>query len=112
MATKLDSSADEEIFEEQLTKAVIRLNGNVLGIVLGLVAGLVIFAATNFLVIKGGETVGPHLSLLGNFFIGYSVTFLGSLVGFLYGFVTGYIVGFLIGWIYNRVVYLRTYFKR
>lgn len=112
MATKIHSSTNEEIFEEQLQKAVIRLNGNVLGIVLGLVTGLVIFAATNFLVIKGGETVGPHLALLGNFFIGYSVTFLGSLVGFLYGLLTGYIVGFLIGWIYNSVVYLKTHLKR
>jgi tetrahydromethanopterin S-methyltransferase subunit G len=112
MTTKLHSSANEEIFEEKLQKAVIRLNGNVLGLVLGILAGLVIFAATNFLVIKGGETVGPHLALLGNFFIGYSVTFVGSLVGFLYGFLTGYIVGFLIGWIYNSVVYLKTYFKR
>jgi len=112
MATKLNSAANEEIFEEKLTKSVIRLNGNVLGIVLGIVAGLVIFAATNFLVIKGGETVGPHLALLGNFFIGYSVTFLGSIVGFFYGLLMGYIVGFLIGWIYNSVVYLKTHFKR
>ncbi len=102
----------EEVFEEKLQKAVIRLNGNVLGIVLGLVAGLVIFAATNFLVIKGGENVGQHLGLLGNFFYGYSVTFVGSLVGFFYGLLTGYIVGFLIGWIYNSIVNLRTHFSR
>lgn len=112
MATKIHSQADEEIFEEKLQKAVIRLNGNVLGSVLGIVTGLVIFAATNFLIIKGGENVGQHLSLLGNFFIGYSVTFIGSLVGFFYGLLTGYIVGFLIGWIYNSVVYLKTHLKR
>ena len=79
---------------------------------LGLVAGLLIFVATNFLIIKGGENVGAHLGLLGNFFYGYSVTFLGSLVGFFYGLLTGYIVGFLIGWIYNSVVNLRTHFRR
>ena len=112
MEAKSNTSVDEEVFEEKLHKAVIRLNGNVLGIVLGLVAGLLIFVATNFLIIKGGENVGAHLGLLGNFFYGYSVTFLGSLVGFFYGLLTGYIVGFLIGWIYNSVVNLRTHFRR
>lgn len=112
MANKSNISADEEVFEEKLHKAVIRLNGNVLGIVLGVVTGLVIFAATNFLVIKGGENVGQHLGLLGNFFYGYSVTFFGSIIGFLYGLLTGYIIGFLIGWIYNSVVHLKTHYRR
>ncbi len=112
MANKSNTLAEEEVFEEKLQKAVIRLNGNVLGIVLGVVAGLLIFAATNFLVIKGGENVGQHLGLLGNFFYGYSVTFFGSIIGFLYGLLTGYIIGFLIGWIYNSVVHLKTHFRR
>lgn len=112
MATKSKTSVDEEVFEEKLHKAVIRLNGNVLGIVLGFVAGLVVFAATNFLIIKGGENVGQHLGLLGNFFYGYSVTFIGSIIGFLYGLATGYIIGFLIGWVYNSVVNFKTHFRR
>ncbi len=99
--------------EEQLLKqAVQRLNGNVLGLVMGIIGGLIIFAATNWLVIKGGRVVGPHLSLLSQFFIGYSVTFVGSLIGAVYGFVTGYIGGLLIGWIYNGVVSLKTPSKR
>lgn len=95
--------------EEQLIKhAVLRLNGQILGFVLGFIGALIIFAATNWLVLKGGEVVGPHLNLLGNFFIGYSVTFVGSLIGAIYGFITGYLSGLLIGWIYNAVVFLRT----
>ncbi len=92
--------------EEMLEQAVLHFNGNILGIVFGAVAGLIIFVATNWLVIKGGENVGTHLGLLGNFFIGYSVTFIGSLIGAIYGFLTGYILGFLIAWIYNRIVIL------
>lgn len=99
---------DEEILEEELLKhAVLRLNGNVLGIVLGVVAALVIFVATNWLVVKGGSNVGSHLNLLGQFFIGYSVTFIGSLIGAFYGLLTGYVVGFLIAWIYNRIIFLK-----
>ena len=87
-----------------LERAVLRLNANILGIVLGIILGLGIFVATNFLILKGGAVVGPHLALLGNFFLGYRVTFLGSIIGFGYGLLTGYVAGFIIGTIYNQVV--------
>jgi ABC-type dipeptide/oligopeptide/nickel transport system permease subunit len=58
-------------------------------------------------VIKGGDPVGPHLSLLSQYFFGYRVTFLGSFVGFAYGFAVGTISGALIGWIYNKIADLR-----
>lgn len=98
----------EENFKEEqlLEQAILHLNGNILGIVLGTVTGLIILVATNWLVIKGGEKIGTHLGLLSNFFIGYSVTFVGSLIGAVYGFLTGYILGFLIAWIYHRILIL------
>jgi hypothetical protein len=68
------------------------------------VLGILIFIATNWLVLKGGNVVGPNLALLGQFFIGYSVTFVGSLVGFAYGFFTGFLMGYFIATIYNMVV--------
>jgi hypothetical protein len=94
--------------EELIKQAVLRLNGHVLGFVFGVIGALVILIATNWLLIKGGDVVGPHLGLLGQFFIGYSVTFTGSLIGAAYFFVIGYVSGLLIGWIYNGVVFLRT----
>ena len=72
--------------------------------VTGLVGGLVIFVATNWLVLKGGPVVGPHLGLLGQFFIGYRVTFLGSFIGFAYGFVSGFLAGYFVATVYNLVV--------
>jgi len=98
----------DDVGEELLRHAVLRLNGIVLGLVFGITLGLLIFVATNWLVIKGGPVVGPHLSLLGQFFIGYSVTFLGSLIGMTYGFVAGLLLGLFIGWLYNRVVAFRS----
>ena len=94
--------------EEMLGRAVLRLNANILGIVLGIIAGLAIFIATNFLILKGGEVVGPHLGLLRAFFPYYSVTFLGSIVGFGWGFLSGYVSGFLIAAIYNLVVKIKS----
>ena len=91
-----------------LERAVLRLNANILGIVLGIITGLAIFVATNFLILKGGPVVGPHLGLLRAFFPYYSVTFLGSIVGFFWGLASGYVVGFVIGSIYNLVVKLKS----
>ncbi len=89
--------------EEQLEKAVVVLNAKLLGIVLGFLLGLGLFVATNFLVLKGGENVGAHLGLLSQFFPGYSVTFLGSIVGFLYSFAVGFVLGLTLGAVYNKV---------
>ena len=104
----------ESIDEESLFRNVLLLNSKFLGLVLGLLFGLVIFVATNWLVIKGGHVtpegdyvVGPHLQLLGQFFIGYSVSFGGSIIGFLYGFAVGTLSGSFIGLIYNKIVRFR-----
>lgn len=83
------------------------LNARVQGVVVGLLAGLAIFLATNWLVLKGGDVVGPHLALLGQFFIGYEVSFIGSLIGFGYGFVLGYVAGYSAARLYNVVAGLR-----
>ena len=92
---------EKRALEQMVLTRALRLNATVQGIVTGLVAGLAIFVATNWLVLKGGAVVGPHLSLLGQFLIGYGVSFVGSLIGFAYGFVGGYLVGYTISRIYN-----------
>ena len=75
-----------EHLETVVMTRLLRLNAALHGVVTGLLLGLGIFVATNWLVLKGGPVVGPHLALLGQFFIGYRVTLLGSLIGFAYGF--------------------------
>jgi ABC-type dipeptide/oligopeptide/nickel transport system permease subunit len=92
--------------EAKLFSGVLRLNSQVLGLALGLLCGLAIFIATNWLVLKGGDPVGPHLQLLSQYFIGYRVSFFGSLIGFAYGFAVGTLSGALLGWIYNKIVAL------
>jgi hypothetical protein len=99
--------SNKESIKSVVLTQVLRLNATVHGVVFGIVLGLLIFIATNWLVIKGGRVVGPNLSLLNQFFIGYSVTFLGSIIGFLYGFLTGFLVGFFVATLYNWIVDLR-----
>ena len=97
-------------------KALVRLDTKLLGFVFGILGALIVFAATNWLVLMGGHVddqgavvVGPHLALLGQFFIGYKVTFWGSIVGALYGFAVGSIVGAVIAGIYNTLSSLRKF---
>lgn len=78
-----------------------RFNATVQGLVSGMLLGGVIFFATIWLILRGGEPVGPHLALLGWFFVGYRVTLIGSLIGFGYGFVAGFIAGYLLATLYN-----------
>jgi hypothetical protein len=92
---------------EKLFSGVLWLNTKILGLSLGLICGLGIFIATNWLVIKGGQVVGPNLQLLSQYFIGYRVSFLGSFIGFAYGFAVGTLSGSLIGWIYNSITKIR-----
>ena len=84
--------------------AFAKLNARAWGLAFGLTAGLGLLAATWILVLRGGQTVGPHLGLLANYFPGYSVTLLGGVVGFVYAFVVGYALGRLVGTMYNKLV--------
>lgn len=104
-------SNDSRALEKIVLTRLMRLNEQIHGIAFGLLGGLAIFIATNWLIFKGGPigpegepVVGPHLSLLGQFFLGYTVTFTGSLIGFAYGFVLGYLAGYLIAKMYNWIV--------
>jgi hypothetical protein len=97
--------------EEKLFTGILRLNAKIFGLILGLLMGSAVFLATNWLLIRGGHitpngeyVVGPHLQLLSQFFIGYRVSFLGSIIGFFYGFALGTLCGAMIGWVYNKIV--------
>jgi hypothetical protein len=90
-----------------IRRAVVRMHVGVLTVTCAVLGGLGLFIMTAWLLIKGGPQVGLHLRLLGHYFIGYSVTWPGSIVGFFYGALLGGLVGWAIGRIYNGVVTLR-----
>ena len=91
--------------EEQqiIRKTIARIHENGWGIAFGSLFALGLVIATNVLILRGGEVVGPHLGLLRWYFPGYSVTFGGSLIGAVYAFVLGYALGRSIAFIYNRL---------
>jgi protoporphyrinogen oxidase len=73
----------------------------------GALAGLLIFLATVWLIGKGGDAVGQHLQLIGQYFVGYTVTVKGAFIAFAYAFCSA----FLFAWTgaYLRNLFLTLY---
>jgi hypothetical protein len=92
---------------EELSRATARIHAGVLAVVFAIIGGMGLFLMTVWLLLKGGVMVGAHLQLLGHYFIGYSVSWFGSLVGFFYGALLGGVIGWAIGRIYNAVAGFR-----
>jgi cell shape-determining protein MreD len=90
--------------DKLIIQSLAKLDALALGIAVGTLCGLVIFLATNVLIFKGGEEIGPNLALLSQYFVGYEVTETGSLIGLIYGFIFGFITGSLIAFLRNAVV--------
>ncbi len=86
---------------------IYRMNSLVNGVVFGIICGTALFLMTAWLLLKGGEVVGPHLSLLGQYLPGYAVSWAGSLLGLFYGLLLGFIIGFGASWLYNLICRLR-----
>ncbi len=87
----------------RLRTAIARLRASIMALVFGLTGGVGLAVATAWLVILGGDEVGPHLGLLRHYFPGYSVTWPGALVGLVYGTLAGAVIGFAVAWVYNRI---------
>ena|SRR5437763_1223173 len=90
--------------DKLIVQAFARLDRAALGISIGVLCGLAVFLMTNFLILKGGERVGQNLQLLSQYFIGYSVTFLGSVIGLIYGFIFGFILGWSTAFLRNLFI--------
>jgi len=101
----VSAAADREARERELVRvAIVRLQTRVMAVTFAWVGGCGLFVATAWLLLRGGPNVGQHLSLLGNYFPGYSVSWPGALLGFLYGAVAGALFGWTIAAVYNRLV--------
>lgn len=98
------SGQTQRSIDQLIVESLAKIDGVALGISLGLLFGLIIFAATNILVLKGGDVVGPNLALLEQYFVGYDVTVSGSVIGLIYGFLSGFVVGWLIAGLRNFAV--------
>jgi hypothetical protein len=87
--------------EKLLTGAFSRIDKLGLATALGSVSGFLVFLATLFLIVKGGEVAGPNLQLLHQYFFGYSVTVKGAFIGMAHSFAWGFLFGWLFAYLRN-----------
>jgi protoporphyrinogen oxidase len=95
-----------ETVEGALSRVFLKLDRLAFGLALGVVSGLLLSLVTLVLVLKGGDTVGPTLGLLSQYFPGYSVTKGGSVLGLLYGFLAGFVGGWGFALLRNVAMFL------
>lgn len=89
-----------------------RLDPRALGLACGLVCGMWLWLATVILLVRGGDRVGPTLALLSQYFVGFAVTPVGSLVALLYGSLTGFVLGYLFAQLRNTMVRWSLFYMR
>lgn len=86
-----------------------RIDVVALAVAMGTVCALGLFVMTVALLIKGappGLRVGPHLSLLGIYFPGFSVSWVGAIIGAAYAWIGGAVLGFVLAVLWNLTHYL------
>lgn len=97
-------SEGRDLAERLAIQTFARLDKTALGIAVGATCALGLFLATVILVLRGGHPVGPTLGLLAQFFPGYSVTPVGSVVGAGYAFAVGFGLGWLAAGLRNFIL--------
>lgn len=90
--------------DELIVQSLARVDAIAFGVAIGTVLGFGVFFATIVLLWKGGDVIGPTLGLLDQYFIGYEVTPVGSLIGFAWGFATGFVIGWIGAGLRNLIV--------
>ena len=94
----------ERELEDVLASTFARYDQLALGVAVGVVVGIILFLATVVLLLRGGPGVGYHLSVLGHYLPGYSVSWAGAVIGLFETAVVGFLHGWLISKLINAIV--------
>jgi protoporphyrinogen oxidase len=94
------AAARGRTLEDVLAAAFARYDARALGAAVGLVLGAGLFLATAIAILRGSGGAGSMLALIGQYLLGYEVSWAGAGVG-LVGAGLG---GFLFGWLLARAI--------
>jgi len=100
------------VLENILGMAFARMDKFAFATAVGSVSGLLVLLATIWLVLKGGEVIGPNLRLLAQYFPSYTVSLKGSFIAFGYSFVWGFLFGWLFAYLRNLSLGLYSFWVR
>ncbi|MDO9515130.1 MAG: bacteriophage holin [Syntrophales bacterium] len=78
-----------------------KLNVKAFGLACGLLWGFALFCMTWWLIALEGSTGDP--TFIGRFYLGYTLSPIGSLIGLVWAFVDGAIGGVIFAWLYNVI---------
>jgi len=96
--------------EKVLIRVFARMDKMAFAVAVGTVCGLLVLSATLWIISRGGDVLNSHLRLLGQYFIGYTVTVKGGFIAFAYSFFWGFLFGWLFA--YLRNLFLAVYIYR
>ncbi len=95
-----------EILQEVLPSVFSRLDRRAFGSSVGIASGVLLFIATLWPAVRGGDMLRPSLQLLSQYFPGYSVSLWGSFAGLVYGFASGFVGGWVFAFLRNTLMLL------
>ena len=103
----------EDEFAREVRAAFARYDPVALGVAVGTILGVGLFLATALLLLRGGDPLGPNLALLGQYIVGFEVTWGGAVLGMVEAGLGGFVFGWLlartinaaVGW--HEAVYIR-----
>lgn len=78
-----------------------KLNVKAFALSCAIFMGVGFFGITWWIIFTDGSR--EAFDFIGNVYLGYSFTPLGSLVGFVWGFVDGLVLGAIFSWMYNMI---------
>lgn len=87
--------------DEVVARVFAKIDPLALGVAVSVVSGFTLFLMTAVLLLKGGEAVGPRLSLLSYYLPWFAVTWTGASVGGIEAALGGFIVGYGGAWLRN-----------
>ncbi len=111
--SRVEPVAVPDTVPDELIEAVFaKLDPVALGTALGAVGAIILFLASAALIIKGGDVIGPNLSLLGHYLIGFNVTWAGAFLGAGEAGAGGFALGYLVAWLRNWLLAAYAYLAR
>lgn len=104
----IQPTTNEAITETQKPETALgqifpKVDPTILGLSLGFVLSLLLSSITLYFTFQADDTISSYLSLLNQFFLGYSVSILGSVLGGAYGFLLGFMSGWFFAVLRNAI---------
>ena len=94
----------EPTVAELVGDAFARYDAVALGAALSTLCAAGLFIATAVLLLQGGAAIGPNLSLMGNYLLGFEPSWTGAWIGAVEAGAVGFAIGWLIAKLANWVI--------